>query len=310
MNITNPYNPKDDRGDIVHAHGGQIIPFGEYFYWIGENRLSDIKVSCYRTKDFSAWEFCNDILKLSSKTEKHYFETDLTLDINDRKAMVGKGCNIERAKIIYNRKTGKFIMWMHWEMPDNYCKARAAIAVSDTIDGDYTYLGSFNPLGHMSRDCTLFVDDDDTAYFISASNENNDLHMYKLTDDYLAIDSLVKVLWKGEAREAPTVFKKDNLYYILSSACTGWAPNQSTFSYSDKIDGIYSPLKNFGDKTTYTSQPTCVLPINDGDSTNYYYIGDRWGGNGDDYFSSSTIILPIEFNEDNSICIKWNEYVK
>ena len=99
-------------------------------------------------------------------------------------------------------------MWMHWERPNDYREARCAVAVCDTIDGDYTYLGSFNPLGYMSRDCTLFKDDDGTAYFISAANNNADIHIYRLTDDYLAIDSLVQILWPGQWREAPVVFKK------------------------------------------------------------------------------------------------------
>ena len=76
-------------------------------------------------------------------------------------------------------------MWAHWEMPSDYKLARCAVAVCDTIDGDYTYLGSFNPMGYMSRDCTLFVDDDKCAYFISAARDNQDLHIYCLTEDYL-----------------------------------------------------------------------------------------------------------------------------
>ena len=81
---------------------------------------------------------------------------------------------------------------MHKEGADNYGQARAAVAVADKIDGDYTYRGSFRPLDYMSRDCTAFVDDDGSAYFLSAANENADLHLYKLTDDYTAIGSLVQ----------------------------------------------------------------------------------------------------------------------
>jgi hypothetical protein len=54
-------------------------------------------------------------------------------------------------------------MWMRWENGVNYGEARAAVASSATVDGNYTYHGSFRPLantgvvdhgkpGYMSRD--------------------------------------------------------------------------------------------------------------------------------------------------------------
>ncbi len=38
-------------------------------------------------------------------------------------------------------------MWMHKENGTDYGEARAAVASSATVDGDYTYHGSFRPLG-------------------------------------------------------------------------------------------------------------------------------------------------------------------
>lgn len=299
MRINNPYFPNDTRGLPVHAHGGHIIQDNGFYYWIGEDRTERNKVSCYKSLDFKSWEFCNNILTLDSEYQKHYVRTAPLLDFPEQAAKIGTGCNIERPKVIYNKKYKKYVMWMHWEMPDNYSEARCAVAICDTIDGDYTYLGSFNPLGYMSRDCTLFVDDDGSAYFISSSRSNQDLHLYKLSEDYLSIDKMVRVLWPGQTREAPTMFKRNGLYYLLSSDCTGWAANQSTYAYSTAIDGDWTMRFSFGDETTFGSQPTCVLQISD----KFYYIGDRW--NAEDYFSSSTVILPIVFHTDNSISIAW-----
>ncbi len=309
MTIQNPYLPKDTDGNTVHAHGGHIFFHEGYYYWIGENRTENNKVSCYKSKDFSSWEFCNHILTLDSETKTHYVKSQPHLDYPEQKARIGKGCNIERPKVIYNEKYNKFVMWMHWEMPDDYKEARCAIAVCDTIDGDYTYLGSFNPMGNMSRDCTLFVDDDKTAYFISAARFNQDLHIYKLAEDYLSIDRQVRVLWPNQSREAPTLFKKNGLYYMLTSACSGWNPNQSSYAYSTSIDGDWTMRKDFGDATTYDSQPTSVLPITKDGNTTYYYIGDRWGGKLEAYFNSTTIILPIQFGENNEISIDWQDEV-
>ena len=208
--------PMDDRGLPLHAHGGHIIKDKGKFYWIGEDRTERNKVSCYVSVDLNQWKFCNHILTVDSPAQKYYVVSDLTLDVDGHQASIGTGCNIERPKVVFNEKTGKYVMWMHWELPDNYNQARCAVAVCDTIDGNYTYLGSFNPIGHMSRDCTLFVDDDKTAYFISSARENLDIHIYRLTQDYLAIDRLECILWPGQQREAPTVFKRNGIYFHLS----------------------------------------------------------------------------------------------
>ena len=124
--------------------------------------------------DLKTWEFRNDVLKSNSAEELNFV-------------------NIERPKVLYNAKTKKFVLWAHKENGRDYVEARVAVATSDTVDGDYTYLGSFNPLGYESRDMTVFQDTDGSAYLISAAAVNYDLNIYKLSDDYTKIDRLVTV---------------------------------------------------------------------------------------------------------------------
>ena len=76
---------------------------------------------------------------------------------------------------------------------------------SPTIDGNYTLRSHFRPANNMSRDDTLFKDDDGKAYFISAANENADLMLYELADDYLSIQRTVLQAVDGEARSAGDV---------------------------------------------------------------------------------------------------------
>lgn len=302
--------PQDQHGNPVHAHGGLILRHHDHFYWIGENRTGRNKVSCYRSSDLMNWTFCNHILTVDSLTARHDVRTYPELDVPGQQAEIGVGCNIERPKVLYNEQMKKYVMWMHWERPADYSEARCAVAVSDTIDGDYTYLGSFNPIGHMSRDCTLFKDDDGTAYFISAARDNDDLHIYKLSADYLSIDRLVRVLWPGQQREAPTMFKRNGLYYLVSSGCTGWDPNQSRYAYAKTIDGDWSPLINLGDETTYRSQPTCIFPLEDQEGrAEYWYLGDRWGGGGDNYYKSAYVLLPLNFVSDTELTLNWKDHV-
>ena len=205
----------DTEGNILHAHGGHMLKWGDNWYWYGENRTENRYVSVYRSADLLNWTFCNHVLTTESPTAEHRVRTDQKL-----RSEKGGKINVERPKVLYNRKIGKFVMWMHVENGVDYNDAACGIAVCDTPDGDFTYLGCFNPFGYMSRDCTLFEDKDGSAYFISASRDNADLHVYRLTDDYLNADCLVHKLWQGEYREAPAVMERAGKYYMFSSFCT------------------------------------------------------------------------------------------
>ncbi|MEJ6951435.1 family 43 glycosylhydrolase [Natronospora cellulosivora (SeqCode)] len=295
---------RDTNGDKISAHGGGIIKQGNFYYWFGENRHGIKKVSCYRSKDLKNWEFRNDVLCIDAETKPHYIETDLDLNPLD----VEGGANIERPKVLYNEKSKKYVMWMHYENGKNYKAARAAVAISDTIDGDYTYLGSFRPEGYMSRDCTLFKDDDGTAYFISAARNNADMHIYKLSDDYLSIDSFIQKLWPGKYREAPALVKKDDYYFMMTSGCTGWHPNQGKYAYTKDIAGEWSQLKDIGDETTYDSQSTYILPVDEKESRTYLYIGDRWDP--DNYHNSKYIFLKIKFPSKTTMTMDYANEIK
>lgn len=279
----------DTDGNPIHAHGGWILRSGEYWYWYGEDRRGNDYVACYRSQDLRRWERRGAILQADSPCAPMRVRSDLTLRRQD-----GGKVNIERPKVLYCAHTGQYVLWAHYENGEDYRAAAACIATSDTPDGEFVYRGSFRPYGNMSRDCTLFLDDDGTAYFLSASRDNADLKMYRLTDDFMNVDEEVRTLFQGEYREAPAVFKRNGRYYMLSSFCTGWAPNQGKYSVADRMDGRWSVLRDFGDATTYASQPAFVLPTPDG---RFLYFGDRWMGGGDAYFTSTYVILEIRFDD-------------
>ena len=297
----------DTNGAVLHAHGGCMLPKDGYFYWFGENRTGRNRVSCYRSKNMKTWEFRGNVLTLDAQTQEHYVYTERRMTkqvpLPDGRQQIA-GCNLERPKVIYCRKTGKYVMWMHYENGIDYKEAKCAVAVCDTIDGDYLYLGCFSPLGNMSRDCTLFVDDDETAYFISAGRENADTMIYRLTEDYLAIDEQVRVLWPGQYREAAAMFKRNGRYYMITSGCTGWEPNQGKYAVSDSITGRWTQLMDLGDHDTYRSQPAFVMPSEQADTA--LYIGDRW--NAQNYDASTYVFFPLRFLPDGTIRLEDREY--
>ncbi|MFI0990708.1 RICIN domain-containing protein [Streptomyces exfoliatus] len=280
VTVTNATQFTDPQGNPVHAHGGGVVKVGDHYYWFGENRNADNTfryVSAYRSTDLKTWEFRNHVLTQATHPEL-------------------QSANIERPKVVHNEATGQFVMWMHKENAHDYHEARAAVAVSSTVDGDYTWKGSFRPLGHMSRDITTFVDTDGTGYMISAANENADLHVYRLTPDYTAIDAQVQKLWAGQWREAPAMFKRGGVYFLLTSGATGWSPNQQKYGTASSVTGSWSGLKDIGDRTTYGTQTAYVLPVQGTSGTSYLYMGDRWGNSmGGTVNDSQYVWLPLEF---------------
>ncbi|MEU1318268.1 RICIN domain-containing protein [Streptomyces tibetensis] len=293
--ITNGTQFTDTSGGPVHAHGGGVLKVGSYYYWFGEHRNADNTfryVDAYRSTDLKNWEFRNHVLTEASAPEL-------------------ATANIERPKVMYNASTGKFVMWMHKENGTDYSEARAAVAVSDTVDGNYTWKGSFRPLGqHMSRDITVFVDTDGAGYMISAARENYDLQIYRLTADYTGVASLVANPWPGGHREAPALFKRNGVYFMLTSGATGWSPNQQQYATATSIAGPWSAMKNIGDSTAYGSQTAFVLPVQGTSGTSYLYLGDRWGNSfGGTVNDSRYVWLPLTFSNSTTMAMSWSPEV-
>jgi hypothetical protein len=286
----------DTDGKVLHAHGAGFLEENGYYYMFGEVREGDKRVACYRSRDLMNWEFRNVVFRINSEKEPYYVRTHFETEAH------GRGANFERPKVLYCEKTKQYVMWMHYENGHDYNDARCAVATCDSVDGDYVYRGSFRPVGNMSRDCTLFKDSDGTAYFISSSRDNADMCVYRLSDDYMSIDEHVKTLWAGQYREAPAVFCREGRYYMLSSMCTGWEPNQGGIASANNMEGRWSSITPFGDCVTYNTQPTYVLKFGD----NYIYVGDRWDPS--DYENSGYVFLPLSF-EGDSCFIEWSDEI-
>jgi hypothetical protein len=141
QDLNNSFRPgqvwPDNQGKHINAHGGAIIVHNNTYYWFGESRLprqekdrSRYGVSCYSSKDLLNWK--NEGLALQV--------------INDTSSLLQPGCVIERPKVIYNQKTGKFVMWFHHELKGKgYAAAMTGVAVSDNVTGPYKYIRSLRP---------------------------------------------------------------------------------------------------------------------------------------------------------------------
>jgi hypothetical protein len=90
------------------------------------------------------------------------------------------------------------------------------------------------------------------------------------------------------------MFKQNGRYYLITSAATGWDPNQAQYASATNIAGPWSSLTNLGDGTTYDTQSAFVIPFMGSQATTYIFAGDRWQD--PDLVSSKYIWIPIQIS--------------
>jgi len=138
-------------GKHVSAHGAGIIRVDDTYYMIGEDKSNGSafqNVNCYSSTNLVEWNFAGALLSQTSSGD------------------LGPNRVVERPKVLYNKATNKYVLYMHMD-DSGYKEAKVAVAVGDTVCGKYRYLSSFRPAGNQSRDMGLFQDDDGTGYLLS-----------------------------------------------------------------------------------------------------------------------------------------------
>ena len=328
----------DTDGRHINAHGGGILKYNDTYYWFGEHkdeRTSDalVGVMCYSSKDLVNWRNCGVALSVTDPApgqdgQRRWGRRGATTDSD-----IERGCILERPKVIYNPVTKKFCMWFHLELKgQGYNAARYGVAVADRPEGPYKFLYSqranagtwpvegsplnfdeylkrdFNP-GQMSRDMTLFVDDDGKAYHIFSSEENYTLHIAELTGDYLHHTGRYTRVAPGGQNEAPAIFKHDGTYWMITSGCTGWAPNEARMFSAPSIWGPWTqhpnPCRGPKADKTFEGQSTFVLEVGgEKQEVRHIFMADIWRPNHP--IDARYIWLPIEF-EDGKPVVRWRD---
>ncbi|MCI9082546.1 MAG: family 43 glycosylhydrolase [Lachnospiraceae bacterium] len=352
---------RDTNGKIIQAHGGQIqqltVNGKTKWYWIGEDKTNDYRpcpgIHMYTSEDLYNWQDEGVVLKTAKTYEEFntdkYF-TDLYGDLKteaEKKAVFTdiwqgenseEGCVIERPKMLYNDKTGKYVIWFHADGQDpfaesaggNYSKAKAGVAIADSPTGPYKLLGSyllntnedadhgFDSEGGHVRDMNLFKDDDGSAYVMYSSDGNQTMYIARLNDEYTNVAKNQEEAVEGvdftrnfinSSREAPAMFKYNGKYYMMTSGCTGWAPNQAQYAVADHPLGPWTvmgdPCPDNGSGTTYDTQSTCIFPV-DAANGKFIYMGDRWSNpdKGNALRDSRYVWLPVEFQNGNKMSVR------
>ena len=173
---------------------------------------------------------------------------------------------------------------------------------------DIHLCSSFRPNGAMSRDQTVFVDDNGKAYQFYSSENNATLYISELTDDYLKPTGRYTRNFVKQSREAPAVFKYNGKYYMLSSGCTGWDPMLPNWLWPTPSWGnglpsairvpvlmqIRPSMHKALTCSKYTEKEMPTLPC----ST---------AGKKKNLEDSRYVWLPLEFGKDGTIAIPWRD---
>ena len=333
---------KDASGVHINAHGGGVIFADGTYYWYGEYKTAgrggntSLKgVSCYSSKDLYNWKNEGIVLKVeenpNSEITKGCIIERPKVVFNKKTAqyvmwfhleLKGQGYDAARAavavsdnpkgpfKFIKSYRPNKGVWPMNFDeqmkLPSSADQGlqswtpewKLAIAKGMFVRRDFQ-------VGQMSRDMTVYVDDDTKAYLIHSSEDNLTLHISELTDDYLDFTDKWIQLEPAGHNEAPAVFKQNGFYYMITSGCTGWDPNEARSFKSKSIWGPWEPLGNpcVGEDAalTFHSQSTYVLKV-EGKKDQFIFMADRWKPSNP--IDGTYVWLPIQLENGKPI-IKW-----
>jgi sucrose-6-phosphate hydrolase SacC (GH32 family) len=118
---------------------------------VGEDKTNGTaftNINCYSSSNLVEWNYEGALLTRTASGD------------------TGPGRVIERPKIMFNKQTNKYVLWMHIDS-SNYGEAKIGVATGDSVCGKYTYLRSERPLGFESRDSGVYVDDDGQGYLLT-----------------------------------------------------------------------------------------------------------------------------------------------
>ena len=306
----------DTDGNHINAHGAGVLCHNDTYYLYGEYKKrgsSAYGVSCYSSKDLYNWQF-NGLALTNIDQPGHDIEPGAVIErpkvIYNAKTkkfvmwfhleLKGKGYSAARTAVaVSDTPTGpfKYIRSLRpnpgiWPMnyPEQLYKAMKEKSFGS--DKGFFYDGSIGDFiardlqsGQMARDMTLFVDSDQKAYHIHASEENQTLHICELTDDYLDFSGRYTRVLPGHSNEAPAICKYNGKYYMIASGCTGWAPNAARSAVAPTIWGPWTytgnpctgtnPHNDMGSDKTFGGQSTYLLPITGKDNA-FIAMFDVW----------------------------------
>ncbi len=334
----------DRKGEHINAHGGGLLFHEGKYYWYGENRpargfTTEVGVEVYSSSDLMNWEDEGVALAVSEEAG-HDIERGCIMERPKvvRNPKTGKfvmlfhlelkGQGYAAARVGFAESDSpvgpfRFIRSLRpnagkWPVDFSRRDIRKAKKLKESDYKEWwtpewreairegLLLARDVPGGQMSRDMTVYVDDDGKAYHIYSAEENLTLNIAELTDDYLDYTGRYVRIAPGGQNEAPAIFKRDGVYWMITSGCTGWAPNEARMFKATSLWGPWeqlpSPFVGKDAKKSFHTQGTYIFKV-EGTEDGFVFMADRW--NPRSLKNSRHIWLPIDFEADGTPVIRW-----
>ena len=336
----------DNQGVHVNAHGGGILYHDGTYYWYGENKSDStssamVGIMCYSSTNLTDWnnegavlpvvmnDSTSDIVQgcVMERPKVIYNEKTKKFVMWFHLELKGKGYAAARSAVaVSDSPTGPFKYIrserinpgvLPFDMDETQC------AMLDTLDAE-KYKEWWTPMwyeaihkglfvkrdlrgGQMARDMQLFVDEDGKAYHIYSSEDNLTLQIAELSDDYLTHTGKYVRMAPAGHNEAPAIFKKsDGTYWMITSGCTGWEPNEARLFSASSIWGPWKqhlhPFIGKGAEKTFGGQSTFVISTLE---NRFVFMADVWKP--ESLMYSKYIWLPIGFDDTGKPVIEWKE---
>jgi hypothetical protein len=124
-----------------------------------------------------------------------------------------------------------------------------------------------------------------------------------MSPDYLTLDKRM-YLWNIAAREAPNIFKRNGLYYYVTSKTAGIRSSDTNYCTATNPAGPWTepkPLATPGSNNSWDTQVDFVHPFKGTQGTIYMFAGDRWIKNLQTGRNGDYVWMPVEFDGDTPI---------
>lgn len=320
----------DTDGKHVNAHGGNILKVDSVYYWYGESRGDSIAgfrqygVACYTSSDLRNWQNRGLVFETSSQVgspvesgclmerpkvvycpatgryvmwfhhelkDRGYAAAQAAVATADNplgpfhfshSGRVNPGIyplNMPQTDAAYNTS-------LEWWTPEWRAEIERGMFVERDLES-----------GQMARDQTIFIDTDGKAYHVYSSEDNLTLQIAELDSTYEKHTGRYIRIFPGGHNEAPALFRHGGKYWMVTSGCTGWDPNEARLLCADSVMGEWTQLPNpcRGENAARTFNGQSAYIYSDGQG-GFTFMADIWRPK--NLADSRHIWLPIQFDAD------------
>lgn len=290
-------------GDAIDAHDGEIAYFNGTYYLYGTSYGCGFEwghkdapfcgFEVYSSKDMVNWTDWGQLFDASTPV----WQTRCN----------GNTYGCFRPHVIYNKKTRRYVLWINvYDNRVGYRVFTSESPVGPFVEQSEPKLAVNNDAavaGLNNGDHDTFVDDDGKAYLAYTDwHAKGAIAIEELSDDYLTGTGKVIQAVTKSSTEAPALFKRKGIYYLVYSDpncgyCGGTGASYRTAKspLGPWSEGIQISNNSCGGQPSFVSS----IKLKTGDV--FLFGSDLWNNAAKNESLANYYWAPLKFNADGSI---------